>query len=120
MLDAAYGYVVRQKPVQLVYKITAVYLGVEIEMCHHLPSVHACVGTPGPHYGYGLAQEYRQSLFHFGLHRIAVGLHLPAMIAAAVITQCDEIAHSVLIFGCKINKMPANKRRLKRKNQVSA
>ena len=32
MLDAAYRYVVRQKPVQLVYKITAVYLGVEIEM----------------------------------------------------------------------------------------
>lgn len=93
------GNALAQYAVQAVHEPACVgngRLGVEVR--NHHGSVHARVGAPGSSDAYGRVQHHGHGLLNGLLHAHVVGLHLPAVVGAAVVGQSYEIAHECVLL----------------------
>ncbi len=90
--------VLRQQAIQLMGQIVNTHGKLpDIEVSSHLTGMHTCISTTSTHHIDLLAQQQRQTALQLLLHRDAIGLNLPAVIARSVVTEPDKISHS----GCK-------------------
>ena len=89
--------VARQQLVQLIGQLRAVNLCREIEMSHHHAGMYASIRPPCSCHNYFLTEQKGKSPLQLCLHGVPVGLYLPPMIAAPIVTECNKISH----FGWK-------------------
>ena len=93
----------RQQAVQLVGHENFVQRTVGIKMGHHERSMYPRIRTPGPHYADLAAQQRRQRPFEALLYAHSVGLHLPAVVGRAVVSQINEISlHPIIFWEAKV------------------
>ena len=81
----------RQQAVEFIGELAAVYCHLGIEVCRHVPGMHAGIGASRPHHLGRLAEQCRQGFLQLRLHGVAIGLHLPSMIRPSVESKEYEI-----------------------------
>lgn len=87
----AHADVLRQQTVELIGQLLAVNGLRSIPVGGHHARMYARVGTARAHHLHILAQECGERALQLGLYRITVGLHLPPMIACAVVAEKNKI-----------------------------
>ena len=96
------GNIVRQKLIEFVSQLPTVNLSVDIEMGHHHTGVNTCIGTPCPCHRNITTEQQRQRSLQLMLHRVAVGLYLPAMITGTIVAESDKISHRLRTTASKL------------------
>lgn len=81
------GNIAWQQAVQLVHQLDAINFSVGLKMCRHPTCVYAGICTSCTYNAYRLTQYCGQGFLQFFLHRIAIGLYLPAMIVGSVVCK---------------------------------
>ena len=99
LLSLLNGNILWKKFVQLISQLLCIKLALIVEMSHHHASMHTCIRPAGSCHTDLLPKQKREATLQFCLHRDAVGLYLPAMIACAIVAQGDEISHDSTLFG---------------------
>ena len=94
------GNIAWQQAVQLVHQLDAINFSVGLKMCRHPTCVYAGICTSCTYNAYRLTQYCGQGFLQFFLHRIAIGLYLPAMIVGSVVCKLYKISthHFFLLF----------------------
>ena len=101
------GDVAWQNSVQAIHQLVSFHReSFEVKMRCHIPGVHPGIGSSGSHHLYLFSEKDGEGALQFLLHRIGVGLNLPAVIIGSVVTKEYKISHSLFFskFGCKVTK----------------
>ena len=92
-----YGDVAGQDAVQAVYQLVGFHRNpVGIEVGCHVSGMYAGIGPSCSHHLHFLSQKYGEGALQLLLHRIGIGLNLPAVVVGAVVTEEYEISHDNL------------------------
>lgn len=91
--DAADGNILRQQLVELIAELLAVNGAVNVEVGHHHAGMNAGISTPCACHGNVTTEQQRQRSLQLLLHRVAVGLNLPAVIACTIVAESNKISH---------------------------
>ena len=93
-MHATNGNVLRHKTVELIGKLNAIDLAIDVKVSHHHTGMNASIGAASTCQGNITTEQQRQRSLQLLLHRVAVRLNLPAVIACTIVAESHEISHT--------------------------